>query len=95
MLDTIKSWAQTTEKGYKNFMQVKTSLYWIIDSVMDATINLLDKIHDVFVADIARCYEIIPLTGPDNLFTAIGFVTKLAYKHAVLAHPRAYNSMWV
>ena len=95
ILDSIKSWAHSTEKGYQNFMQVKTSLYWIIDSVMDATINLPAEIHDIFVADITRCYETIPLNGPDNLLLAVSFITKLAYKQAALVHPRASTSMWV
>lgn len=95
ILDTIKCWAQVTEKGYKNFMQVQTSLYWIIDSVMDATINLPEEIQDIFVADITRCYETIPLTGPDNLLTAVSFISKLAYKQAARAHPRASTFMWV
>ena len=95
ILDTIKSWAQITEKGYKNFMQVQTSLYWIIDFVMDATINLPREIQDVFEADITRCYETIPLIGADNLLMAISFICKLAYKQAAAAHLGASTSMWV
>ena len=38
---------------------------------MDLALNLPEKIHDIFVADIAHCYEAIPLEGSDNLMRAI------------------------
>ena len=61
ILESIKLWAKVTERGIKNFLHIDTSLYWIIDSIMDATLNFPDKIHDIFVVDITRCYESIPL----------------------------------
>jgi hypothetical protein len=66
--------------GYKNILRVDTNMYWIIDSVVDATLNLPDQILDIFVADICCCYESIPLQGPDNLLEAITFVTSMAFK---------------
>jgi hypothetical protein len=95
ILESIKTWAKSIEKGYKNFLQVDTSLYWIIDSVMDATLNLPDKIHDILVADITRCYESIPLNGPDNLLQAISFITKIAFKQASTMHPRVATKLWI
>jgi hypothetical protein len=95
ILESIKIWAKTTEKGLKNFMQVDTSFYSIIDSVLDATLNLPEKIHDILVADITRCYESIPLQGPDNLLLAVSFIIKLAFKQAATLHPRAVTQLWV
>jgi hypothetical protein len=95
LLDTFKQWAQSKEKGYKTFFQVNTSLYWIIDSIIDTTLNLPGSISDIFVADIFGCYETIPLQGPDNLLEAISFVSAIAFKQAGLAHPRAATSLWV
>jgi hypothetical protein len=95
ILESIKTWAKSIEKSYKNFLQVDTSLYWIIDSVMDATLNLPDKIHDILVADITRCYESIPLNGPDNLLQAISFITKIAFKQASTMHPRVVTKLWI
>jgi hypothetical protein len=74
---------------------VETSFYWIIDSVLDATINLPEKIHDILVIDITRCYETIPLKGPDNLLLAVNFIVKIAFKQAASMHPRAVTSLWV
>ena len=85
IVETVKSWARTTEKGYYNFLQLCTSLYWGIDSIMDATINLPENIYDVFVADITRCYEAIPLSGLDNLLIAVNFLVLLAFRHAAAA----------
>jgi hypothetical protein len=95
VLDSVKSWAQLTEKGYKNFLQVDTSLFWIVDSVIDTTLNLPDSIYDVFVADVTRCYESIPLHGDDNLLDAVIFLITTAYKQATLQHPKTVTLLWV
>ena len=95
ILESIKIWAKSTRKGYKNCVEVDTSLYWIIDSIMDAISNLLDKIHDILVADITCCYKSIPLNGPDNLLEAISFIIKIAFKQAGTIHPRVPTQLWV
>ena len=95
ILDTLKTWACLKNQSYKNFLQVDTSIFWIVDSVIDTALNLPTKINDIFVADICRCYETIPLHGQDNIMTAIQFLTGLAYKQAASAHPRAITSIWV
>jgi hypothetical protein len=82
ILESIKLWAKSTERGIKNFLLVNTSLYWIIDSIMDAILNFPEKIHDIFVVDITRCYESIPLQGSDNLIQAVTFIINLAFKQA-------------
>jgi hypothetical protein len=46
----------------------------MIDLVMDASMNLLDIISDIFVADITKCYETILLKDDDNLLDAITFI---------------------
>ena len=80
ILEAFKAWALFKAIGYKRFFRVQTRLYWIIDSVIDTTLNLPSEIHDIYVADICRCYESIPLHGPDNLTEAITFVSSTAYK---------------
>ena len=66
-----------------------------MDSIIDTTLNLPSKIEDIFVADICRCYETIPLHREDNTLIAIMFITSLAYKQAAQAHPRAMTHIWV
>jgi hypothetical protein len=95
ILETVKTWAHTRVINYKNFLQVDTSLYWIVNSIIDTTLNLPTSIHDIFVADISRCYETIPLSGSDNLFQAISFIVTTAYKQASLLHPKVHTNMWV
>jgi hypothetical protein len=51
--------------------------------------------HDIYITDISRCYETIPLRGTDNLFQAISFIVTTTYKQASLLHPRAHTNMWV
>ena len=58
-------------------------------------LNLPSQINDIYVADITRCYETIPLTGPDNLIDAIAYVIKLGFKQAKSHHPRATPMIWV
>ena len=47
-------------------MGVDTGIFSIIDYVIELALNLPDKIHDIFVADIAHCYVAIQLEGSDN-----------------------------
>jgi hypothetical protein len=72
---------------------VDTSIFWLVDSIIETIRNLPYEIHDIFVADICRCYETIPLQGLDNLLTAIAFLTGLAFKQAALAHLKATTSL--
>jgi hypothetical protein len=95
ILESFKEWARSKVHTYKTFLNVETSLYWIIDSIIDATLNLSDTMSDIFVADISRCYETIPLHGPDNLLDAVKFISTIAFKQAALSHPRAHTSLWV
>jgi hypothetical protein len=95
ILESIKIWAKSTEKGYKSFLQVDTSLYWIIDLVMDATLHLPSKIHDILVADITWCYESIPLNSPDNLLQVISFIINIAFKHVGTMYPGVAPQLWV
>jgi hypothetical protein len=95
ILELFKEWARSKVHTYKTFLNVETSLYWIIDSIIDTTLNLPDTMSDIFVADISRCYETIPLHGPDNLLDAVKFISTIAFKQAALSHPRAHTSLWV
>jgi hypothetical protein len=95
ILDSLKTWAFLKNQSYKNFLQVDTSTFWIVDSIIDTTLNLPNVMHDIFVADICRCYETIPLQGQDNILTAITFIIGLAYRQAATAHPKALTYMWV
>ena len=95
VLDLVKEWAMGLSQGYTNFLQVNTSLYWLVNSSIEVALNLPEQIHDVFVADITRCYESIPLHGPDNLIDAVAFVIRTGFRHAKVGHPRASPLIWV
>lgn len=77
-----------------SFDQVDTFFFWVIDSLYKFTLNLPSHIHNLFIADITRCYETIPLFGNDCLPDAITHVTKISYSHhnATRRHP---NSLWL
>ena len=51
--------------------------------------------HAILVVDISRCYETIPLSGPDNLLDALSFIITIAFKQARLLHPKANTLLWV
>jgi hypothetical protein len=70
-------------------------LYWIVDSIIDTTLNLPESLSDILVADITRCYETIPLHGPDNLLEAVSFISSIAFKHVGLSHPHAITNLWM
>ena len=95
VLESFKGWAKKIVAGYRNFLQCDTSVFWIIDSVLQVTINFPTQLDDVFVADVTRCYETIPLQGPDNLLAALHFVTNIGFKEALSQHPKAVNKLWI
>jgi len=66
-----------------------------IGSVLDATLNLSIKIHDILFVDITQGYESIPLKGQDNLLDAVSFIARTAFRHSSKLHPHATTSMWV
>lgn len=72
-----------------------TRNFWIIDSIMDMTLNLPDKIHNIFVADITHCYETIHVEGDDNLVHAISKLILNAFQQNRMEHPRSLHQLWV
>lgn len=62
---------------------------------MDLTLNLPDIIHNIFVADIAHCYEAIPLEGRDNLMEAISKFISYAYRQKRIDHPKSEQKLWI
>jgi hypothetical protein len=94
-LESFKIWAKKTDARYCSFLQTNTSSFWIIDSVMDVTLNLPGQLHDIYVADITKYYESIPLDGQDNLLDAMKFMLRIGFKEASSLHPKTENSLWV
>ena len=95
LLEEVKEWANTTTKGYKNFLGVETSIYWIIDSITDFTLNTPDVINNIYVADITRCFESIPISGNDTLYDAMEFITRLGMSNMRNKHPRFEQLLWI
>jgi hypothetical protein len=95
VLEKVKIWCKKTKVGYLNFLQVNTSLYWIVDSALQVTLNLPPRISDVYVADVTQCYESIPLQGEDNLVNALSFILTKGYKEAATEHCKAKNRLWI
>lgn len=54
ILKLIKTWVQSKVINHKNFLQANTSMFWLINSIIDAIFNLSTSIHDMFVVDISR-----------------------------------------
>jgi len=67
----------------------------MINSSVEAALNLPDKIHDIFVADITRCYKFIPLDEPDNLVDTIAHIIKIGFQHARCKYMRATPQIWI
>lgn len=79
---------------YKWFGNHVANLYWVINSLLDFTLNLPDKIHSLYMADITHYYESITLTGVDNLLDALQFLIKLAFNQHHLNHCKE-QVIWV
>ena len=95
LLDEVKEWASTNVKGYKNFLGIDTSMYWIIDSITDFTLNIPEVINNIYVADITRCFESIPISGKDTLYDAMEFITQIGISNMKRKHPKSEQVLWV
>lgn len=95
VLDQVRDWAKNTMMGYSNFLSCSTSIFWLVNSSIEVALNLPEKIQEVFVADITRCYETIPLHGPDNLVDAVAHIIKIGFRQAKSAHARSIPKIWI
>lgn len=95
IIPTLKQWFAKRSQTYSTLMGSKTSNFWIVDSVIDMTLNMPEKVHDIFVADIAHCYEAIPLEGSDNLMGAISKLISFAFQQKRIDHPKSTQRLWV
>lgn len=95
VLEQVKQWANIKVQGYSRFLQCQTLLFWMVNSSVEVALNLLSKIHDIFVAFITRCYESIPFEGPDNLPKAVAHIIKLGFAQAKTDYTRAIPLIWM
>jgi len=95
VLDQVRDWAKITTQGYKSFLRCHTSIFWLVNSSIEVALNLPSDIQDVFVADVTRCYETIPLHGPDNLIDAVSHIVRIGFQQARKAHPRVVPCIWI
>ena len=95
ILPVLKLWFAKRTQSYSSILGIRTKNFWMIDSVLDIALNLPDKVYDIFVADIAHCYEAIPLEGDDNLMDAISKLISFAFQQKRIDHPRSKQSLWV
>lgn len=95
ILPALKQWFARRMQSYSSLMRTMTKNFWIIDSAIELALNLPDKIHDIFVADIAHCYEAIPLEGKDNLMDAITKLISFAFQQKRIDHPKSEQVLWV
>lgn len=95
IIPVLKQWFAKRTQTYSSLMGIETKNFWMIDSVLDLALNLPERIHDVFVADIAHCYEAIPLEGDDNLMSAISKLVTYAFRQKQIDHPRSEPKLWV
>lgn len=95
ILDKVKEWASNVHTGYINFLRVDTSAFWLVNSAIEVALNLPNKISNIYVADITRCYETIPLQGDDNLSDAIAHIIRVGFKQEHSKHPRSNPLVWI
>ena len=77
ILEEVKEWAQTHVEGYNRFLNANIILHSIIDSIIGFTPNIPSIINNIFVVDITRYFESIPMLGHDTLYEAMEFITSL------------------
>lgn len=95
IIPVLIQWCAKRIQTYRSIMGTETKNFWMIDSVIDLALNLPEMVNDVFVADIAQCYETIPLEGNDNLMSAISKLVSYAFQQKRIDHPRSLQTLWV
>ena len=95
LLNEVNEWATTTVKGYRNFLGIDTSIYWIIDFITDFTLNIPEKINNIYVADITKCFESIHVSGKDTMYDAMEFITQIGVSNMRRKHPKSEHLLWV
>ena len=88
LLNEVKEWATITVKGYRNFLGIDTSIYWIIESITNFTLNISEKINNIYVADITKCLESIFVSSEDTLYDAMEFITQIGISNMRRKHPK-------
>ena len=95
ILEEVKEWVHTIVEGYKKFLKVDTLLYWIIDSITDSTLNVPYMTNNIYVIDITRYFESIPVLGRDTLYEAIEFITSLGVSNMKRKFPKSKQLLWI
>jgi len=95
ILESVQQWAAEMALCYKQFLQVDTSLFWLVNSATEVALNIPEKMADIFVADITRCFEAIPLDGSDNLPDAVANLIAIGFTQQKKLHKRATPLIWV
>ena len=95
IIPIIKQWFSKRTRTYSSLMGTETLNFWVIDFVMDLALNLPNKIHNIFLTDIAHCYEAIPLEGSDNLMEAISKLISYAFRQKRIDHPKFVQKLWI
>lgn len=78
ILVELRIWCGVQALSMFNLHQKKT-FCWVIESLYEFIINLLEHMHVIYIADITQCYEKIPLMGLDNLHEALEFILQKGF----------------
>ncbi len=70
-------------------------MFWIVESIIDFSINMPKNISYIFVVDITQCYENIPIHGEDNLGEAINFFIDKACSQYYKQHYKSKHLLWI
>lgn len=95
ILESLKQWAAELILSYNRFLQIDTSVSWLLNSTMELALNISTNISNIFIADIARCYESIPPEGDDNLPGAIAHFIHIGFEQQHKYHPRFDPQIWI
>lgn len=95
LLDEVNEWTNNTVKGYRNFLGIDTSIYWIIYSITDFTLNIPSTINSIYVVDISRCFELIHVSRKDTKHDAMEFITHIGISNMKRKHPKFQHIIWV
>jgi len=95
ILESVKLWAAELAQCYKQFLQVETSLFWLVNSSIEVALNMPNNISDIYVVDITRCFESFPLDGKENLPDAVAHLIRISFTQQKKCHPRSTPQIWI
>ena len=79
----------------QRLLNIDTSLYWIIDSIIGFTLNISPMFNNIYIIDITRCFVFIHVLGQDIFYEAMKLISSLGVSNMKGQFPNFEQLLWI